>query len=64
MPLVEVSLAEGRTAEQISSLLHAVHDAVQRSLGVPSGAVRVLIREVPPTHWLSGGQTLAEKDGL
>lgn len=61
MPLIEVTLAEGRTPEQIRTLLGEVHSAVERSLEVPAPSIRVIIREVPPEHWLSGGLTLAEK---
>ncbi|MFE4837467.1 4-oxalocrotonate tautomerase family protein [Arthrobacter sp. NPDC056691] len=61
MPLIEVTLAEGRTPDQLRALLGDVHTAVERSLEVPGPSIRVIIREVPPEHWLSGGQTLAEK---
>ncbi|MEN8585367.1 4-oxalocrotonate tautomerase family protein [Burkholderia sp. RS01] len=61
MPLIEVTLAEGRTPDQIRALLGEVHSAVERSLEVPAQSIRVIIREVPPEHWLSGGLTLAEK---
>ena len=61
MPLVEVSLAQGRSPEQIRAMLAEVHASVERSLGVPGASIRVIVREIPPEHWLSGGQTLAEK---
>ncbi len=61
MPLVEVSLAQGRSPEQIRAMLAEVHASVERSLAVPGASIRVIVREIPPEHWLSGGQTLAEK---
>jgi 4-oxalocrotonate tautomerase len=62
MPLVEVTMATGRTPEQIRALMHEVHQAVVRSIGVPSASVRVVVREVPRTHWSADDVTLAERD--
>ena len=61
MPLVEVTLAAGRSPQQIRDLLAAVHAAVETSLGAPAQSIRVILREVPAEHWSSGGVTLAEK---
>lgn len=61
MPFVEISVAEGRTQDELRSLMQEVHEAVHRSIGAPEPSIRVLVREVPPTQWLSGGATLAEK---
>lgn len=61
MPLVEVTLGEGRAPEQIRALLSAVTDAVVSSIGAPKDTVRVVVREVPLTHWSAGGVTLAER---
>jgi 4-oxalocrotonate tautomerase len=61
MPLVEVTLAEGRTPEQLRALLHELHAAVVRAVEAPPDSVRVVIREVPATHWSAGDVTLAER---
>ena len=61
MPLVEVTLVQGRTPQQLRALLHELHDAVVRSIGAPPENVRVVIREVPPTHWAAGDVTIAER---
>jgi 4-oxalocrotonate tautomerase len=61
VPLVEVSLVEGRTPEQIRSLIHELHEAVVRSLAAPPGNVRIIIREVPATHWAAGDVTIEER---
>ena len=63
MPLVEISMIEGRTPEQIRAVLREVHEAVVRALGSAPQSVRVIVREVPPTHWSAGGATIAERDG-
>lgn len=61
MPLVQITVAAGRTEEQLRALLSEVHDAVVHSLSAPPQSVRVLVTELPPEHWSSGGVTLAEK---
>lgn len=61
MPLVNISVAAGRDPEVLRSCLQAVHNAVRDSLDVPDTAVRVLLTEVPPGLWSSGGVTLAER---
>ena len=61
MPLVEITLTEGRDAHQIRALLAEVHAAVHRAIGAPEPNIRVVVREVPATHWSAGGITLAER---
>jgi 4-oxalocrotonate tautomerase len=61
MPLVEVTLVEGRTPDQLRGLMHELHAAVVRAVGAPDSSVRVVIREVPATHWSAGDVTIAER---
>ena len=61
MPLVEVSLVEGRAPEQIRSLIHELHEAVVRALAARPADVRILVRELPATHWAAGDITIAER---
>ena len=61
MPLVEVTLVEGRSSEAIRALIHALHTAVRDTLRVPDANIRVLIREIPATHWAAGDETIAER---
>lgn len=60
MPLIEISVAAGRDEPSLRDLMARVHDAVEQ-WGAPAQSIRVVVREVPPTLWLSGGVTLAEK---
>lgn len=64
MPLVEVTMSEGRDPAAVRALIHEIHGAVERSLGAPAHSIRVIVREVPRTHWAAGDQTLAERDEL
>jgi 4-oxalocrotonate tautomerase len=62
VPLVEVTLAEGRSADQVRAMMREVHDAVLRTVDTKSEHIRVIVREVPRTHWASGDLTLSEMD--
>jgi len=62
MPLVEVTLGAGRSAEQVRTLIHEVHAAVERSVGARPEHIKVIVREVPRTHWSTGDMTLVEMD--
>jgi 4-oxalocrotonate tautomerase len=61
MPLVQVTVVTGRTPEQLRRLVHELHDAVVRSLDARPERVRIIVHEVPPTHWAAGGETIAER---
>ena len=62
MPLVEVTLAEGRSADQVRAMMREVHEAVLRTVDTKSQHIRVIVREVPRTHWATGDLTLSEMD--
>jgi 4-oxalocrotonate tautomerase len=61
MPLIEVTLAEGRSAEQLRALISRLTEAVVETGVAPKQSVRVIVREVPPTHWAAADETLAER---
>ena len=61
MPLVEVTLVEGRTPAQLRKLISGVTAAVVEAVGAPVAAVRVVVREVSETHWAAGDVTIAER---
>lgn len=60
MPLVQVTLARGRTPEQLHALGEAITAAVESSIGARRESIRVVLSECEPEHWFVGGQTLAE----
>jgi 4-oxalocrotonate tautomerase len=63
MPIVTINLIEGRDAERKRRLIREVTDAVVRSLDAPVATVRVILNEVPASHWGIGGVSKAERDG-
>ncbi|MCI5040860.1 MAG: 2-hydroxymuconate tautomerase family protein [Donghicola eburneus] len=60
MPLVEVTLLEGRTPDQKRALISGVTDAVEASIGAPRASIRVALRELPAAHWAIGGESIAD----
>jgi len=64
VPLVEVTLAEGRTPQQVRNLMREVHEAVLRTADTRSEHIRVIVREVPRSHWATGDVTLSEMDAV
>lgn len=59
MPIVEVTLIEGRPFEK-KKMVEEVTDAIVSSLGAPREAVRIIIREVPAWHFAAAGQLKGE----
>ncbi|MFY9928763.1 MAG: 2-hydroxymuconate tautomerase family protein [Streptosporangiaceae bacterium] len=55
MPLVQVTMVAGRTAEQKHALISEVSKAVSSTLDTPIDRVRVAIYEVSPDEWGIGG---------
>lgn len=62
MPLVQVTLVEGRSPEQLRALIGKLTAAVTDAVGAPKEAIRVVLYEVPKTHWAAGDVTIAERD--
>jgi len=57
MPIVSISMLEGRSDEQKELMINEVSEAIARSLDAPKESVRVLIYEMPPQHFGIGGQS-------
>ena len=60
MPLIQVTMVEGRTPEQKHALIRELSQALARAIDVPLDRVRVAIYEVSPDEWGIGGQPYAE----
>ena len=55
MPIIDITILEGRTDEQKSALITEVTNATVRALGAPPQTVRVMIREIQPSHFAVAG---------
>jgi 4-oxalocrotonate tautomerase len=62
LPLIEVSIARGRTSEQLRSLIGALHRAAEDSVGAALENTTVIVREIEHEYWSRGDQTIAERN--
>jgi 4-oxalocrotonate tautomerase len=60
MPLIQVTLAKGRSPEQLAALGAALTRAAQEAIGAAPESVRVVLHECEPQHWFVGGESLEE----
>ena len=56
MPILLVKIQQGRPPEKIEALIQALTEAAVRALDAKPETVRVLVEEVPKTHWGIGGR--------
>ncbi|MGQ7788234.1 tautomerase family protein [Nesterenkonia sp. K-15-9-6] len=61
MPLIEVSIAVGRSPEQLRSLISALHRCAEQEVGAAPENTTVILREVPTTHWSKADRTIEER---
>lgn len=62
MPLIDVSIAQGRSPEQLRALVSALHRAAEQTVGAAPENTTVIVREVPTTHWSKADRTIAERN--
>ena len=60
MPIVEITLIEGRPADKKSKLIAKVTDAIVETIDAPRDSVRIILREIPASHFGVAGKA---KDG-
>lgn len=61
MPIIQVNIMEGRSPEKIKALIENITDTVVETLDAPKENVRVLITEMPKTHWGIAGVPVSER---
>jgi 4-oxalocrotonate tautomerase len=61
MPLVQVTLLEGRTADQKRKLAERITDAMVEEAGARREAIVVAFHEVSKESYASGGVLMADK---
>jgi 4-oxalocrotonate tautomerase len=61
MPLVQVTMLQGRTADQKRKLVARITDAMEQEAGARREAVVVTIVEVSKESYASGGVLMADK---
>ena len=61
MPTIRVELFEGRTPEQKRNLVAALTEAAVKTLGGSPESVDVLLFDIKPPDWSTGGVLWSEK---
>ncbi|WP_439257162.1 tautomerase family protein [Lonepinella sp. BR2271] len=62
MPLIQITLVEGRDEKVVTDCAKAIAEVAHAKLGAPLESIRVVVNQVPATHWIVGNQTKAERD--
>lgn len=63
MPLIDISIARGRTPEQLRALINGVHRVAETTVGAASENITVIVREVEPSLWARTNTTITERTG-
>lgn len=61
MPVVEITLTQGRSPETIRTMISKVTAAVADAGVAPVANIRVIVREIPAEHFAAGDVTIAER---
>jgi 4-oxalocrotonate tautomerase len=62
MPIVQITLVEGRDEATVKTCIKEVAATLHRTLGAPLDTIRVLVSQVPPSQWGIGDRTRDEID--
>ena len=60
MPVVNVAMYAGRTAQQKSDLAKAITKAISETAGIPDSATTIIFQDVEKTEWAVGGVMASE----
>ena len=60
MPIIHITMLEGRKDETIETCMRDVAIAVQKSMDIPLESIRVIVNEVPRNRFSVGTQLKSE----
>ena len=55
MPIVQITMLEGRSQEQREAMYREVTQALERTVGAAPETVRIMVYETPRTHFATAG---------
>ena len=61
MPLIQITLAEGRTPKQLRELIHGVTEVAIETANASRDTVTVIVTEVAADLWANAGITVQER---
>jgi len=62
MPVVNVNIMEGRPKEKIESVIANITETITKTLEVPKETVRVIVTEIPKSHWGIAGESVEKRN--
>jgi 4-oxalocrotonate tautomerase len=62
MPIVQISMAQGRTQDKKEELIKKVTDAIVETLQVPKDRVRIVLYELPKENIAFSGIPISKMD--
>jgi 4-oxalocrotonate tautomerase len=62
MPIVQISMAQGRTQDKKEELIKKVTDAIVETLQVPKDRVRIVLYELPKGNIAFSGIPISKMD--
>lgn len=62
MPLIDVSIAKGRSEQQLRNLIDALHRAAEETVDAAPENITVIVREIEHEHWSRSNITIAERN--
>ena len=63
MPMVNISIRQGRTREQKAQLVKEITESMVRVLGTKAENVQIVIHEEPDENLAHGGKLLSDRTG-
>lgn len=61
MPLVHIDLIEGRTPEQLRTMVQDVTAAITKNTGAPKEHIHIVLNEMKKEHYAVGGVLKADE---
>ncbi|WP_144549201.1 4-oxalocrotonate tautomerase [Bacillus sp. X1(2014)] len=61
MPIINVQILEGRPNEKIEQVIHNITNTVSETLDAPKESIRVIVTEIPKSHWGIAGVPVSKK---
>lgn len=60
MPIIQITLLEGREPKVVEQCIKDVANTVHKSLGAPLSSIRVYVNEIPKNYYAVGNQLKSE----
>lgn len=60
MPIIHVNIIKGRQPNKVEELIKNLSKTTSETLNVPTENIRVLVTEIPNTHWGKNGRSVSK----